>query len=172
MGTLELTTARLTLRPASAAEVARSLSPPAELAKVAGPVSPDWPPRYWDASAVDWLNKRLAVPQPDGWYAWFLRLHSGLLIGTAGFTGPPSEGIVEIGYGLVESRWRQGFATEAVGALISWALTDSTITRIRAHTLRGDPASSGVLRKNGFAIVGQTEDPGGEGIVDRYERPR
>lgn len=43
-------------------------------------------------------------------------------IGVVDFKGPPdAAGVVGIGYGLAEAYRRQGYGTEAVGALVDWA---------------------------------------------------
>lgn len=167
-----ITTARLQLCTPRPEEVAASLCPMEQFAALVGPVAEDWPPLYWDEGAVKWLSEKSAGDIASGWYVWFVRLRSGELIGTAGFTGPTVDGVVEIRHGIVKTQWRKGYASEAVAALLAWASNDARVQRVRAHTLRGDPASSGVLLKNGFVLVGQSQDPsvGGDGIVDRYER--
>jgi len=53
--------------------------------------------------------------------------------------------------------------------LMQLARDFSGIEKFCAHTLVGDPASSGVLRKNGFVMVGTVVDPV-DGEVARFER--
>lgn len=57
------------------------------------------------------------------WGPWLAVLKSeGTIIGDLGFKGVPDDkGSVEIGYGLLEKYWNNGYATEAVGALMAWA---------------------------------------------------
>jgi RimJ/RimL family protein N-acetyltransferase len=135
-------------------------------------VSSDWPPVHWDEGPVGWIRaKTKDCPDELFWRARFIALKAGPVVGTVGFKGPPDfDGFVEIGYSVVASHWRRGIATEACGALLRWAAGDPRVKGFRAHTLHGDPASSGVLRKLGFVLVATLEDPD-DGKLDRFERP-
>ena len=73
-----------------------------------------------------------------------------LAVGTAGYKGPPSGGVVEIGYSIVPSWRRRGRATETCRALVE-AAWQRGAEIIVAHTLPHLEASIGVLRKLGFA---------------------
>jgi ribosomal-protein-alanine N-acetyltransferase len=83
---------------------------------------------------------------------------SGLLIGGVGFFGPPENGGVEIGYGVVGSRKGQGYATEAVAAMVANATSDPVLTHIRAGVELSNPASIRVLEKNGFTEVARDDE--------------
>jgi ribosomal-protein-alanine N-acetyltransferase len=77
------------------------------------------------------------------------------LVGSIGFGGRPgSDGAVEIGYSMLGSFQRRGYATEAMGALIDWAFSHPEVRRIRAHTRVDHAASIRVLEKNGLSLVG------------------
>jgi RimJ/RimL family protein N-acetyltransferase len=94
------------------------------------------------------------------------------LIGTAGVYGPPDDqGVVEIGYGIVEHLHRQGYGSEAAAGLIGWVWRDMRVKTIIAHALVGDPASSGVLHRNGFTAAGIINRPP-DGDIERYELKR
>ena len=75
---------------------------------------------------------------------------------------------MEIGYSILESQQRQGYAPEAVGALLAWAFAHPEVHTVRAHTLPELVASIRVLEKCGFRHVG----PGAEAGTIRYELPR
>jgi RimJ/RimL family protein N-acetyltransferase len=87
---------------------------------------------------------------------WSLRLRAdGLLIGGAGFRGPPDvDGSVEIGYGLAAEYRGQGLASEAVKAIVHLAFADLTVHRVVAGTSAGNHASQRVLERNGFTRAG------------------
>ena len=75
----------------------------------------------------------------DPWKYGFAVVESerGLVIGNAGFTGPPDlEGRVEIAYGIVREHQGRGYATEAAGALVAYARADNRTRTICAHTFR------------------------------------
>jgi RimJ/RimL family protein N-acetyltransferase len=82
---------------------------------------------------------------------------TGRRVGTIGFYGPPDEhGALMIGYGLVPSARGQGYATEAVQALITYAFAKPQVLRIVADTLLDNKASCNVLEKSGFTRTHST----------------
>jgi [ribosomal protein S5]-alanine N-acetyltransferase len=91
-----------------------------------------------------------------------------VLIGTAGYKGPPADGTVEVGYGIVTDHRRRGYASEAVRGLVARAFRVPGVRRIIAETLPELTASIGVLRKCGFELIGEGSEPG----VIRFERTR
>lgn len=167
-----LFTSSLHLLPADAHMLRASLLRPDEFGAAIGrSVAPDWPPLHWDAAPVNWIIGALDEhPAEPFWRSWFIALIDGPLVGTAGFKGPhDSDGFVEIGYSVVTSHWRRGIASEACERLLAWAASDARTRGFRAHTLTGDPASAGVLRKLGFQLSGTLEDPM-DGRIDRFEK--
>lgn len=127
-------------------------------------VPPSWPPPLNDESTQRWTVERLAEhPERAGWYAWYFlhREHAELrAVGTGGFTGPPADGTVEIGYSIVPECHRFGFAPEAVRALVGWAFTHPAVARVAAHTLPALQPSLRVLEKCGFAAAGAGTEEG------------
>lgn len=75
---------------------------------------------------------------------------SGLVVGSIGLFWPPSEGILEIGYGIVASRRGRGYATEATEALTEFALTAPDVHTVSASVELSNPSSIHVLEKAGF----------------------
>ncbi|XVV03475.1 GNAT family N-acetyltransferase [Actinosynnema sp. CA-248983] len=78
---------------------------------------------------------------------------TGLVVGSIGLFWPPSDGRLEIGYGVVPSRRGLGYATEATRALAAHALTAPGVTVVHAGVDPANPASVRVLVKAGFAPV-------------------
>jgi RimJ/RimL family protein N-acetyltransferase len=105
-------------------------------------------------------------PENTGWYSWYaLRRANGsepaVLIGAGGFFGPPTENAtVEIGYSIVPTYERRGFASELVQALVTYALGTGTVHRIIAHTTPGNVGSIRVLEKSRFQFAGTGREPG------------
>jgi RimJ/RimL family protein N-acetyltransferase len=151
-----ITTRRLRLAPATDAMIAAELEGPDRLAEVLGAVvPPDWPPRHHDVDTLAFWRDALRQPCSDGWWLHYvLRTEANrtTLVGSVGYKGPPSDGVVEIGYSVVPSWQRRGLATEACRALIesAWRRRAEVVV---AHTLEGLEPSIGVLRKLGFAAV-------------------
>jgi RimJ/RimL family protein N-acetyltransferase len=127
---------------------------------VSDDVSPQWLAALRDASGPD--------PWRHGF--WVVHRERRCVIGAAGFKGAPDDaGMVEIAYGIVPSYEGQGYATEAAGALVAFAV-DHGARLLRAHTLPVPNASTHVLLKNGFRHVDSVVDPE-DGPVWRWERP-
>ncbi|MEU5024830.1 GNAT family N-acetyltransferase [Streptomyces milbemycinicus] len=83
---------------------------------------------------------------------------SGLVVGSIGLFWPPSEGILEIGYGIVASRRGRGYATEATRALAEYALTAPDVHTVSAAVELPNPSSLRVLEKAGFQHVATEEN--------------
>lgn len=72
-------------------------------------------------------------------------------IGVIGFGGSPA--ISELGYILGRSSWGQGFATEAVTAMVAMARSLG-LGGLQAYSFVENPASARVLEKAGFSNMG------------------
>lgn len=163
-----LRTPRLLLIPASPESLRAELVAPAALGDVLDvDVPASWPPELYDADAVRWtLAFLLAHPDERLWSLYYVaEVCAGAdgrarLAGLAGYKGAPdSEGVVEIGYGIVPERRRRGLASEAVRALLARAFGDETVRAVIAHTLPDLVPSLGVLRATGFRFEGLGDDP-------------
>lgn len=109
---------------------------------------------------------------PARWGSFLIQAREGgVIIGSAGFTGPPNDGAVEIGYSVAPVFRGQGFAREAAACLVAQAFTDVRVERVRAHTLAVENASVSILRRLGFAFVRDVEDPN-DGALWRWELVR
>jgi RimJ/RimL family protein N-acetyltransferase len=75
---------------------------------------------------------------------------SGCVVGSIGLFWPPSEGVLEIGYGIVASRRGRGYATEATQALTEFALTVPDVHTVFANVELPNLSSIRVLEKAGF----------------------
>jgi ribosomal-protein-alanine N-acetyltransferase len=171
-----IVTERLELVPATAELTQAALDGQAALAAALGASVPaTWPPEFLDPRALDFTLERLREgPEQAGWWLHFVVLARGatagrLLIGSAGYKGPPSRnGVVEIGYGIVRDQQRRGYATEAVRGLLARAFAEPEIERVIAETLPELTPSIGVLAKCGFHLIGEGSEPG----VIRFEFTR
>ncbi|MEL6383188.1 MAG: GNAT family N-acetyltransferase, partial [Cyanobacteria bacterium J06626_18] len=99
-------------------------------------------------------------PQNSFWWAPRLVIVDRLIVGMCGFKGVPShDGSVEVGYGIIPSQQRQGFATQAVRLLVEDGFSRSKIQTITACTDPSNIASCKVLEKNQFICVDRKSDP-------------
>lgn len=111
---------------------------------------------------TEMLEGCLKYPEQWVWRAvWMIELKDGTHIGDLSFKGIDSDGAVEIGYGVLREFEGQGYATEAVSAVVQWADMQPEVTRIEAETETGNFASQRVLEKCGFIAAGEigTEGP-------------
>jgi RimJ/RimL family protein N-acetyltransferase len=91
------------------------------------------------------------------------------LIGLGGFKGPPTDGRVEIGYGISPAYRHQGYATEAARLMVGTARAAGVSTVI-AHTLPEPSFSTRLLVTLGFTQTTTVDDPD-DGPVWRWELP-
>lgn len=139
----ELTTDRLVLRPWTTAE--------------ATAVRNDTRSAHW-ADDFPAEGDRVIAGLLDRQPAWLgehghrlvVERDTGLVVGSIGLFWPPSEGILEIGYGIVASRRGRGYASEATRTLAAFALTAPGVRTVVAAVELSNPASVRVLEKAGF----------------------
>ena len=107
------------------------------------------------------LEGCLRHPDQWDWYAiWMIEKTDGTHIGDLCFKGLREDGIAEIGYGILEEHQGQGYATEAIGTAVNWALRQSGVTRVEAETEPDNRASQWVLEKCGFLPTGTVGEEG------------
>lgn len=94
--------------------------------------------------------------RPLGYYR-IVRLADGRTIGGIGFKGRPDDGCVEIGYGLAPSARGQGYAAEAVVALLAIA-ADHGVRTVLADTTPDNIASQRTLVRAGFRLAGTDDE--------------
>lgn len=107
-------------------------------------------------SALDFLEHCAATgdPRPFGDYE-IRRRSDGLVIGSLGFHRPPdAERTVTIGYGIVASARGQGYATEALRALLALARHHG-ITRVKGDADLDNIASQRVMTAAGMRPAGE-----------------
>lgn len=148
-----------------------------DLGALLGAVVPsDWPPPYHDAGVRAWFRARLVADRDAaGWWGWYVVATvdgAQILVGTAGYKGPPdATGIVEVGYSIVESYRRRGIASAALRQLLDRAFDDPRVSVVKAETPVTFAASRGLLGHCGFALTGTRTDAE-EGELALYEIAR
>ena len=144
---IALSTERLRLRPASQEEMRAIIdAEPDEILKTA---------------YREMLRGALEHPDRWEWYAiWLIERQDGARVGDLCFKGLNGDGSVEIGYGILEEYRGRGYATEAVGAAVDWALHRPGVRRVEAETEPDNKESQRVLEKCGFLPTGMTGEEG------------
>ncbi|HSP47739.1 MAG TPA: GNAT family N-acetyltransferase [Clostridiaceae bacterium] len=94
-------------------------------------------------------------PESTGFEFWMVVLKESMtIIGDIGFHGiPDDQGIIEIGYGLIEEAQRKGYGYEALQAMMDWAKSHEDVTAIRADCLVTNVPSIRVLEKSGMKRI-------------------
>ena len=104
-----------------------------------------------DPSRAPWLVRAIVLPE------------SREMIGHIGFHGPPGINArhepqaVEVGYTVFPEHRRQGYAAEAVRALLAWA-KEQGVGRFIASVAPHNEPSLRLVRRLGFAEVGRHWD--------------
>ena len=155
MRTLKLLTDRLELKPLPGQAAAALLEDREAAGRVLGArLSAQWP----DPN-LDGVLRRHAGASVDSecFGVWvMIERRSGTVVGDIGFHGPPDDaGTIEVGYSVIPSRRRRGYATEAAGALVGWAHSQPSVHAIVAGCDPSNVPSMCTLERVGFRRTGE-----------------
>lgn len=115
-------------------------------------------------TATQGLYERRGFEPP---WLGYLAIEESRIVGTCGFVGPPRDGEVEIAYFTFPGEEGRGIATRMATELIRLAGEGSAEVRCTAHTLPSEGASTSILRKLKFHLLGEVEHPE-DGIVWKW----
>ena len=106
-----------------------------------------------DASEQPWLVRAMIAATPRQ------------VVGSIGFHAPPDvHGRVEIGYDIVASERRKGYAREGIRALLDWAWATGRVRTCAAAVSPHNAPSLALIRSLGFRHVGEQID-----VIDGLE---
>jgi RimJ/RimL family protein N-acetyltransferase len=131
-------------------------------AKLEFEVPEDWPNEHDRRFLAFRLRQAREDPARAEWYVYALVL-DGRMIGHIGFHGPPGSNArqdpeaVEIGYTVFPDYRKQGYATEAVRALVEWTRAQG-VERVIASIGPENEPSLAIVRRLGFHEVGRHWD--------------
>jgi RimJ/RimL family protein N-acetyltransferase len=100
-----------------------------------------------------------------------VRKDSGAVIGMCGLIRREGFTDVEVGYALLPEHARQGFATEAVQAVLDNGACQFALQRVIAVVNPDNVASQRVLEQAGFAREGEVTLPGETTAIFQFGRP-
>jgi RimJ/RimL family protein N-acetyltransferase len=160
-----LYTARLELRPVTLDVVVAVLEGRRrrDIEQIVGAEMPwAWPGRALVEQAFSAsLDAIRADPDTRLWgdHLMITREEPRRVVGSVVFHGhPDAEGRCAIAYGVDEASQNQGYATEALAAIVPWALAQPECRVIEATTTPWHKASSRVLEKVGMKVAGKRDD--------------
>lgn len=129
------------------------------------PAHANWAPDYPTDSTLVAAGALLtadAEGRPlDEWTNYQMVVRAdGRAIGGCGFVlgGPDAGGHVQITFCIVESARGQGYAAEAVEALVAWAKGQPEVTRVLADTACTNAAAIAVFEQAGMRRAGSDGD--------------
>ena len=100
-----------------------------------------------DASEQPWLVRAMIASTPRR------------VVGCVGFHAPPDDdGRVEIGYDIVVSERRKGYAREGIRALLDWAWATGRVRTCVASVSPHNAPSLALIHSFGFRYVGEQMD--------------
>lgn len=146
---MRLRTLRLILRPLSMGDAGRiaMLAGDRDIARMTASI----PHPYSEWQAAEWL-KSVAAGEEGTVFAID---SDDKLIGCTGYRSDDDGETAEIGYWIGKPFWGQGYATEAVAAVIAHAFEVDRIGMLVGGHFEDNPASARVLTKLGFARCGE-----------------
>jgi len=172
-GFVELRTSRLRLRrsePRDAEQISAYRSDPDVHAH-----------QGWDHTDPDHIRAEIeemltrAPGELGGWVQFTVETLDGTLIGDVGLrVDTEDQGVILVGYTMDPKAQNRGYATEAVGALVSYAFDTLGADLVRAYAEASNVASIRVADKVGMPVVHRFDEheDGQTWHVVRMERPR
>jgi [ribosomal protein S5]-alanine N-acetyltransferase len=102
------------------------------------------------------LYRRVGYAAP---WVGYVAVADGTVVGGGAFVGPPTDGVAEIAYYTCSEHERQGWATKTASGLVDIARAHDPAVGLKAFTLMQDNASTRILQRLGFSVVGTAQDP-------------
>lgn len=145
---MKIRTQRLLLRPPTVADAPRvcALAGDYDIARMTAVV----PHPYNEQMAVDWLRQVEAGEEG----VVFMIEREGAVIGCTGYRAFDAAH-AELGYWIGKPYWGEGYATEAVRAVIAQSFAGHDFAYLKAGHFADNPASRTVLGKLGFRLHGE-----------------
>jgi [ribosomal protein S5]-alanine N-acetyltransferase len=117
--------------------------------------APGYPSRFTHEVMESVLEAR--GPGRFGPY-FMIRKADGMIVGEIGCSVEGGRAAGKVGYSVVEPCWGQGYATEALRALLDHVLTKPDMHRVVAETMVDHIASRRVMEKAGMTYCGERLD--------------
>jgi RimJ/RimL family protein N-acetyltransferase len=102
------------------------------------------------------LYRRVGYAAP---WVGYVAVAEGVIVGGGAFVGPPTDGVAEIAYYTCSGCEGRGYATRTATALVEIARRHDPAVGLKAFTLMQGNASTRILQRLGFSVVGTAQDP-------------
>ncbi len=102
------------------------------------------------------LYRKIGYVEP---WVGYIAVDDGVGVGGGAFVGAPRDGRVEIAYYTLTEQIGKGYGTRTATGLMEIARKHDPRAQLIAHTLQEENASTRILQKLGFAVVGTAQDP-------------
>jgi ribosomal-protein-alanine N-acetyltransferase len=121
---------------------------------------PVGPPPYMAETLPVVRNRLRTSPAEARWWNWLVvRQDNREAVGSVAFGGQPdATGAVLVGYAMYPAREGNGYATEAVRAMVDWAFAQPGVQIVRALAPVWNTPAVHVAEKVGMRPVGSYED--------------
>ncbi|PZR28933.1 MAG: N-acetyltransferase [Citrobacter freundii] len=117
------------------------------------------PHPYAEKDALFWISMAEHGFKSGSNFIFAIRLRkTGGFIGGMGLAPEPEFSRAEIGYWLAEPFWNQGFATEALAAMIRFGFEQLQLNKLCASHFKTNPASGRVMEKCGMIKEGELKE--------------
>jgi RimJ/RimL family protein N-acetyltransferase len=113
-----------------------------------------WKPHQSLEETKDFVKGRIDAWNRGDDFTWAVTKRDGSLIGGIGLRIRDREFKAELGYLIGRPYWGRGYATEALRAVVQWALQQAQVFRVWAVCDVENAASARVLEKCGFEKEG------------------
>lgn len=121
-----------------------------------------YPKPYDEAGTKRWIDWNLNNYQKYGFGLWAIELkQTGTFIGDCGITMQKIDGeqLPEIGYHINKDFWRQGYGSEAAGAVRDWAFTHTQYDRLYSYMKYTNVGSYSTAASIGMRKIKEYPDP-------------
>jgi ribosomal-protein-alanine N-acetyltransferase len=147
-----LQTARLLIVPFGLELLRAAMRGAPELSRAVGlPVAPGFPNPDLVQALPYQARSVERTPELAEWSGLMIHAAEQAVFGSLAFKDLPDRtGTVEIGYGIAEGYWGQGYTTEAARAMAEWAFLERGVRRVIAECLESNQGSIRVLEKLGM----------------------
>ena len=127
----------------------------------------DGQPITWQ-ECEEWMEVTLNNYRTRGYGMFAVTNRSdGCIVGFCGLVHPGGQDEMEVKYSFYKEHWGKGFASEVVPALLAYAASSLSASRVIATVASGNKPSQRVLEKSGMRFV--EVEPDGDTLLYEWQ---